>query len=393
MEKEIFDPFFADFLKFSLKTQEPRENLKKELKKYYKDIKSICEKRPEEWTVETIRGKETDNTSLFSSSFVPENIGKEIEKCEKFFIFKTTIDNNFLVTVKCCVNNNEIVDDYCLYFVKIYAWLKFIYKYSDKKQKKFTLYLYLSDYKKELPSTTTGILDQVNCNTAVTYACAMNGECLIYRKEEWFKVLLHETMHSLCLDFSGLDYKNIKDKIKGIFPVKSKFEISESYSEFWAVFLNTTFKSASVSNTEEAFLENWEIMMFTENVFTMFQVTKILDFLVKQNYKGVIIEGTGLGHVSSNWYNSIKSAVNSGVIIGITSQCIAGRVSLNVYDTGRDLLSLGVIPLEDIVPETALAKLMWVLGNYKNIDEAKKIMLTNLTGEFSNRSLSTLGKY
>jgi len=120
---------------------------------------------------------------------------------------------------------------------------------------------------------------------------------------------------------------------------------------------------------------------------------KILDFLVKQNYKGVIIEGTGLGHVSSNWYNSIKNAVNSGVIIGITSQCIAGRVSLNVYDTGRDLLSFGVIPLEDIVPETALTKLMWVLGNYKNIDEAKKIMLTNLTGEFSTRSLSTLGKY
>jgi glutamyl-tRNA(Gln) amidotransferase subunit D len=120
---------------------------------------------------------------------------------------------------------------------------------------------------------------------------------------------------------------------------------------------------------------------------------KILDFLVKQNYKGVIIEGTGLGHVSSNWYNSIKNAVNSGVIIGITSQCIAGRVSLNVYDTGRDLLSLGVIPLEDIVPETALTKLMWVLGNYKNIGEAKKIMLTNLAGEFSTRSISTIGKY
>ena len=68
-------------------------------------------------------------------------------------------------------------------------------------------------------------------------------------------------------------------------------------------------------------------------------------------------------------------------------------MSLNVYDTGRDLLSLGVIPLEDIVPETALTKLMWVLGNYKNIDEAKKIMLTNLAGEFSTRSISTIGKY
>ncbi len=292
MEKEIFDPFFADFLKFSLKTQEPRENLKKELKKYYKDIKSICEKRPEKWTVDTITGKETDNTSLLSSSFVPEIIGKEIEKCEKFYIFKTTIDNNFLVTVKFCVNNDETVDDYCLYFVKIYAWLKFIYKYSDKKQKKFTLYLYLSDYKKELPKEITGILDQINCNTAVTYACAKNGECLIYRKEEWFKVLLHETMHSLCLDFSGVDYKNIKDQIKELFPVKSKFEISESYSEFWAVFLNTTFKSASVSNTEEAFLENWEIMMFTENIFTMFQVTKILDFLEIVKYESLYKENT-----------------------------------------------------------------------------------------------------
>ena len=60
------------------------------------------------------------------------------------------------------------------------------------------------------------VLDQDNCNTAVTYACAIKGECLIYRKEEWFKVLIHETMHALCLDFSGFTYTNLKTNIENI---------------------------------------------------------------------------------------------------------------------------------------------------------------------------------
>jgi len=69
----------------------------------------------------------------------------------------------------------------------------------------------------------------------------------------------------------------------------------------------------------------------------------------------------------------------------MTSQCIWGRVHMNVYSTGRDLLRMGVLPLGDMLPETALVKLMWAFGHEKNAENVKKIMLTNVANEFSDR--------
>jgi len=68
----------------------------------------------------------------------------------------------------------------------------------------------------------------------------------------------------------------------------------------------------------------------------------------------------------------------------MTSQCIDGRIGMTVYESGRDLLDLGIIPLENMIPEVALVKAMWAIGNYQNIDEVKKIMLKNIASELSN---------
>ena len=65
----------------------------------------------------------------------------------------------------------------------------------------------------------------------------------LYRTEENLKVLIHELFHSLCLDFSSVKYEDLRTKMKGIFDVKSEFEISESYSEYWATILNCCFIS------------------------------------------------------------------------------------------------------------------------------------------------------
>ena len=74
-------------------------------------------------------------------------------------------------------------------------------------------------------------------------------------------------------------------------------------------------------------------------------------------------------------------------MVALASQCIWGRVDMNVYDTGRDLLSFGVIPLEDMFPETALVKLMWALGQTDNPKEAIELLKTNIAGEFTQRTL------
>lgn len=101
--------------------------------------------------------------------------------------------------------------------------------------------------------------------------------------------------------------------------------------------------------------------------------------------KGVVFAGSGLGHVNENMIPVIKKAVKNGTVVVMTSQCIHGQTNMNVYNTGRDLIKAGVISVYDMLPETAYVKLMWVLANSKSTDEAKKLMVTPLVGEMSER--------
>ena len=113
----------------------------------------------------------------------------------------------------------------------------------------------------------------------------------------------------------------------------------------------------------------------------------VIDWLVNQDYRGIILEGTGLGHINMKSFGSVRKAIVKGVIVAMTSQCIWGRVNMNVYDAGRDLQAQGVIPLEDMLPETALVKLMWILGQTRDAEEAKRLLKTNVAGEISPRTL------
>ena len=87
-------------------------------------------------------------------------------------------------------------------------------------------------------------------------------------------------------------------------------------------------------------------------------------------YTGLVIAGTGLGHVSTALIPAIRALIDAGTTVVMTSQCLHGRVCDRVYDTGRDLFQAGVIEGEDILPEVALVKLMWVLGNAKDPERA-----------------------
>lgn len=112
----------------------------------------------------------------------------------------------------------------------------------------------------------------------------------------------------------------------------------------------------------------------------------LIDWYVENGYRAIVLEGTGLGHVGKSCFKAIKNAVKKGAIVAMASQCIWGRVNMNVYDTGRDLQALGVIPLEDMLAETALIKLMWIFGQTNNIEEAKRLLKTNIARELSQRT-------
>ncbi len=112
----------------------------------------------------------------------------------------------------------------------------------------------------------------------------------------------------------------------------------------------------------------------------------IIDYYREKGYKGLVLEGTGLGHVSTKWLSAIKNAADSGMTIVMTSQCINGRICDRVYSTGIDLLKAGVIEGEDMLPETALVKLMWALGQTEDKEKVKQMMLTDIAGEIHRRS-------
>ncbi len=166
----------------------------------------------------------------------------------------------------------------------------------------------------------------------------------------------------------------------------------------------------SVNSEPMAKLENGKIRMIAENYhqrdinrnlsikpnfnekvalvkFHPGAASRLISWYVKNSFKGIVLEGTGLGHVSKGYFAALKRAIDEGILIGMTSQCLWGRVNMNVYDTGRELTGIGVLPLEDMLPETALVKMMWVLGQTENLEEAKNLLRENIVNELSDRTV------
>ena len=117
----------------------------------------------------------------------------------------------------------------------------------------------------------------------------------------------------------------------------------------------------------------------------------LFEFFTK-SYKSFVIEGTGLGHAPTNLgeanlknYESLKKFIKKGGIVAITSQCIFGRVHPHVYTNLRRLSGIGCVFCEDMLPETAFIKLAWLLGNYNDKEEVKRLLSTNLRGEINSR--------
>ncbi len=108
----------------------------------------------------------------------------------------------------------------------------------------------------------------------------------------------------------------------------------------------------------------------------------LIEFVLSQGHLGLVVEGTGLGHVSREWIPYLQKATQRIPVV-MTSQCINGRVCDRVYDTGRDLLRAGVIEGHDMLSETALVKLMWALGQTSELDEVRTIMTNDVAGEIS----------
>ena len=111
----------------------------------------------------------------------------------------------------------------------------------------------------------------------------------------------------------------------------------------------------------------------------------IIDALVDRGYRGIVIAGTGLGHVNKPCYPALARAQEAGIAVYMTVQTLWGYVHMDVYETGRDMQRLGVIPSANMLPEVAYVKLCWALGQTGDLEEVKRIMLTPIAGEITPR--------
>jgi hypothetical protein len=169
---------------------------------------------------------------------------------------------------------------------RIYIWLHVATSYASPDCSKIlNIYIFLTKNTRKLPETSGTSIDQINVNGAYTFACIPTNQLHIYREEEWFKVFIHETFHSLGLDFAMVDATKSNAEITDIFPLKSDVRISESYCEMWAEIINIMFIAYDTTHIGNNNL-NWINRLLTktmnmlkkEQEMSLFQCAKILDY-------------------------------------------------------------------------------------------------------------------
>ena len=224
--------------------------------------------------------------ATFPSDGFPPSIRKHIDETIMNKITYRTILLDRAITIHFLLEDMSFTSKkhlYNNYVDNILTWLLVVDKYSSKKcVKELIIYIYLTSKEKNVPTSNIFILDEHNVNTAFTMTCPQISEIVIFRKEEWFKVFIHETFHNFGLDFSGLNNVRCHKRVLNMFDVHSNVNLFEAYSETWAKIINTIFCSyhyQSNKNSEQEFINNFMFFINIEIMFCYFQMVKVLDFM------------------------------------------------------------------------------------------------------------------
>lgn len=267
--------------------------------------------------------------STFPQDSFPNLVKNHIDKyslCALTYTFQLInrpITIIFLVEEK---NPEQFTEKYNKYVDNILTWLHIVLQYASPKcAPKLSVYVYLTSLTKELPKTQMEILNQHHVNTAFTYSCPVNAEIVVFRKEEWFKVFMHETFHNFALDFSDMENSACHAKILEIFPVRSDVNLFEAYTEFWARIMNVVFCSYLNTKTYkkndknekeidiDEFLDNVETFMNFEIMYSFFQMIKVLHFM-NLEYKQLWEKGANSDTIRNALYKEDTNVLSYYVI-------------------------------------------------------------------------------
>jgi len=224
--------------------------------------------------------------SSFNQSSFPKEIREHIDASMLYSLTYTFSLFGREIIVHFIVEHHEPeyqIELYNEYIEKILVWLHVINEYASKKcSKRLVLFLYFTSLKKQLPASNIHILNQNNVNTAFTYTCPVDSEIVVFRQEEWLKVLMHESFHNFALDFSDMNIQECTKHILSIFKVDSEVNLFEAYTECWAEIMNASFcsyYSLKDGSTLDDFLSNWEFFINFERTYKFFQMVKTLEFM------------------------------------------------------------------------------------------------------------------
>lgn len=294
--EKIMKPFISKFDKFLLK-KSPLEQKKMDniLKILYNEIKMAFIWANANRTLQKIKTHLREGGGrkniipawiMHESRYIPKNIANYIVENNKgYIIYNIAISDRDVEIYFGLLNDSDLLElgKFDKYVNKMITWLKMAFSFAPAKcSKKLKIYVFLTPLKKSLPNNQLKILSPNNCNSAVTMSCSPHGEIIVYRKEEFFKVFIHETFHTLGLDFSNMQLKKFNERVKTLFPIKSDFNLFEAYAEFWASKMNSLFTSFYLlddKNDLKQFLLYSDFCIRFEQIFSLFQMIKILDFM------------------------------------------------------------------------------------------------------------------
>ena len=167
----------------------------------------------------------------------------------------------------------------------VYMWVYILDIYSSSDcSKDLTLYVYFTPFEKLLPTNQLTVFDSEHVNSGYTSGCKKTTEIVLYRKEEWFKVFIHETFHNFGLDFSDMNIYSIDKKLRGLYNVNIEYNLYESYCETWGRIIYTMMYSYfsldnKYRNNFTYFNSVFKNNMKFEAGFSLYQAIKILDFM------------------------------------------------------------------------------------------------------------------
>lgn len=261
---------------------------------HLKEISTLASALPRQNLLMNVKIKEIQSAlqvpkpKHFNSHSFPANVRQHIDEnmmseiTYTFSLFERNI-NVIFITEDSEIDTELKINAYNKYVEMIIMWLYILNIYSSKQcSQQLTIYLYFTSLAKELPKTNIEVLNEYHVNTAFTSTCQIDSEIVVFRKEEWFKVLMHETFHNFGLDFSDMNSDECVREILSIFPVSSKVNLYESYTEFWAEIMNALFCSFFMLEDKKdvkTFLKNAELFVYFERNNSLFQLVKVLDFM------------------------------------------------------------------------------------------------------------------